>query len=191
MTKAPGSQGVPKAEKQLLRATVNQKRMPEGYTQVYHGKAGGYVQVHATHGKQELAANLRIGQHLANQGEHVRLLPLDSTPGTTNPDATRNEVIWEFKTPDSASGKNGTQNAIKQASAQGRENVLIALKATYKVSEVVNGLKAAFQPGRAKSIQQVDLMLPDGQTVNFTADQLRDHSFIDRLKKRAGSQLAS
>jgi hypothetical protein len=69
--------------------------------------------------------------------------------------------------------------------------VLIDLNATYKVSDVVNGLKAAFQPGRAKSIQQVDLMLPDGQTINFTVDQLRNHSFIDRLKKRAGSQLES
>jgi hypothetical protein len=180
-----------KAEKQLLRATVNQNRMPEGYTQVYQGKEGGYVQVHATHGKQELGDNLRIGKHLAYQGERVRLLPIDSTPGTTNPDATRNDVIWEFKTPDSASGKNGTQNAIKQASAQGRENVLIELNATYRVSDVVNGLRAAFQPGRAKSIKQVDLMLPDGQTINFTADQLRDRSFIDRLKKRAGSQLES
>ena len=178
-------------EKQLLRVTVNQTRMPEGYTQVYQGNEGGYVLVHATHGKQELADNLRIGQHLADRGERVRLLPVDSTPGTTNPDATRNEVIWEFKTPDSASGKNGTQNAIKQASAQGRENVLIALNATYNVSDVVNGLRAAFQPGRAKSIKQVDLMLPDGQTINFTANQLRDRSFIDRLKKRAGSQLES
>ena len=165
--------------------------MPEGYTQLYQGKAGGYVQVHATHGKQELADNLRIGQYLADQQERVRLLPIDSTPGTANPDATRNGTIWEFKTPDSASGKNGTQNAVKQASAQGRENVLIELRATYRISDVVNGLKAAFQPGRAKSIRQVDLMLPDGQTVNFTADQLRDHSFIDRLKKRAGSQLES
>ncbi|RZK40707.1 MAG: hypothetical protein EOO61_06365 [Hymenobacter sp.] len=177
--------------KQLLRAIVNQNRMPEGYTQIYQGKEGCYVQVHATHGKQELADNLRIGQHLANQGERVRLLPIDSTPGTTNPDATRNDTIWEFKTPDSVSGKNGTQNALKQASAQGREKVLIELSAAYKIADVVNGLKAAFQPGRAKSIQQVDLMLPDGQTINFTADQLRNHSFINRLKKRAGSQLES
>ncbi len=69
--------------------------------------------------------------------------------------------------------------------------MLIELNATYKVSDVVNGLKAAFQLGRAKSIKQVDLMLPDGQTVNFTADQLLDRSFIGRLKKRAGSQLES
>ncbi|MGI4734922.1 MAG: hypothetical protein ACRYG7_07050 [Janthinobacterium lividum] len=182
---------MPKAKKSLLRLAINQKRMPEGYTLVYQGEGEGYVQVHATHGKQELSDNLRIGRHLANQGERVCLLPIDSTPGTTNPDATRNEVIWEFKTPDSASGKNGTQNAIKQASAQERENVLIELDAAYKVSDVINGLKAAFQPGRAKSIQQVDLMLPDGQTVNFTAAQLLDRSFIDRLKKRAGSQLES
>jgi hypothetical protein len=96
-----------------------------------------------------------------------------------------------FKTPDSASGKNGTQNAIKQASAQGRDNVLIELNTTYQVFDVINGLRAAFQSGRAKSVKQVDLMLPDRQTINFTADQLRDHSFIDRLKKRAGSQLKS
>lgn len=165
--------------------------MLEGYTQVYQGKEGGYVQIHAMHGKQELADNFRIAQHLANQGERVRLLPIDSTPGATNPDASRNDSIWEFKTPDSASGKNGTQNAIKQASAQGRENVLIELNAAYKISDVINGLKAAFQPGRAKSIQQVDLMFPDGQVANFTVYQLRDHSFIDRLKKRAGSQLKS
>jgi len=69
--------------------------------------------------------------------------------------------------------------------------VLIELNATYKVSDLVNGLKAAFQPGRAKSVRQVDLMLPDGQTINFTVDQLRNRSFIDRLKKRAGSQLES
>jgi hypothetical protein len=84
---------VPTIKKQLLRAIVKQNRMPEGYTQVYQGKEGGYVQVHATHGKQELADNLRIGQHLANQGERVRLLPIDSTPGTSNPDATRNDTI--------------------------------------------------------------------------------------------------
>jgi hypothetical protein len=178
-------------EKQLLHAIVNQNRMPKGYTQIYQGKQGVYVQVHATQSKQELADNLRIGQHLANQGERVQLLPIDSTQGTSNPDATRNDTVWEFKTPDSASGKNGTQNAIKQASAQGRENVLIELNAAYKIADVINGLKAAFQPGRAKSIQQVDLMLPDGQIINFTADQLRNYSFIDRLKKRAGSQLAS
>jgi hypothetical protein len=59
-------------QKQVLRAIVNQNRIPEGYTRVYQGKEGGYVQVHATHGKQELANNLHIGQHLANQGERVR-----------------------------------------------------------------------------------------------------------------------
>jgi hypothetical protein len=59
-------QDVPTTKKQLLRAIVNQNRMPEGYTQVYQGKEGGYVQVHVTHGKQELANNLRIGQYLAN-----------------------------------------------------------------------------------------------------------------------------
>lgn len=66
-------------EKQLLHAIVNQNRMPKGYTQIYQGKQGVYVQVHATQGKQELADNLRIGQHLANQGERVQLLPIDST----------------------------------------------------------------------------------------------------------------
>jgi hypothetical protein len=115
----------------------------------------------------------------------VRLLPIASTPGTTNPDATRNDTIWEFKTLDSASGKNGTQNAIKQASAQGRENVLIELNAAYKIADVVNGLKAAFQPTRAKSIQQVDLMLPDGQTINFTANQLRNHSLYRPPEKKS------
>jgi len=69
-----------------------------GYARRYVGETGGCVDVHETHGKQELRQNLPIAVFLADLGERVCLLPVVRVPGTKSADASRDGIMWEFKT---------------------------------------------------------------------------------------------
>ena len=84
-----------------------------GYARVFENPAGGFVDVHENHGKQESRQNLPIALFFATQGERVCLLGIANEPGVKSPDATRNEVIWEFKIPEGR-----TVNAIDKSPAR-------------------------------------------------------------------------
>ena len=85
-----------------------------GYTRVFENPAGGFVDVHENHGKQESRKNLPIALFLAARGERVCLLGIADEPNIKSPDATRNGVVWEFKIPEGR-----TENAIDKALRDG------------------------------------------------------------------------
>jgi hypothetical protein len=61
--------------------------------------SGGYVEMHVTHPSHEAARNVETAIALARQGFKVRLLPIDNTPHTKNPDAyfIDQDIVVEFK----------------------------------------------------------------------------------------------
>ena len=154
----------------------------------YRSPAGGYVDVHPAHGSQELAANLAVATVLADRGEAVCLLPV--ADGSKNLDATRNGLLWEFKSPITDNAKTALQRHVSDASAQGATRVLVQLNRRMSLEGVIAGLKLAFLPERAKKITDLCLMLPDGELLTFRVGQMRPpHTFINPLKNRGGGQL--
>jgi len=80
--------------------------------------SGGYVEMHITHASHEAARNIETAVILARQGFKVRLLPIDNTPHTKNPDAYFIEqgIVVEFKhnyTPTASAIEREVRNAKK------------------------------------------------------------------------------
>jgi hypothetical protein len=70
----------------------------------------------------------------------------------------------DAKHPQTDNGKKAIQNAIKSASEQKVEEVVIRLKRDYPSTEIYEGLKVALQPERAKTIQEIILIRKNGST---------------------------
>ncbi|GAB2579260.1 hypothetical protein [Spirosoma areae] len=80
--------------------------------------SGGYVEMHITHASHEAAKNIETAIVLAKQGFKVRLLPIDNTPHTKNPDAyfIEQDIVVEFKhnyTPTASAIEREVRNAKK------------------------------------------------------------------------------
>jgi len=116
--------------------------------------------VHPAHGKNELNNNPAIARILADDyGMQIRLMPIDNTQNVRNPDAmivTRNNELWEFKSPVTVSVRKQIFNSIKQAKMQKREYVLIKIS-TKEVNDIMNGfLDVGFS--RLGTLKKIDLM---------------------------------
>ena len=128
-----------------------------GYTRVFENPMGGFVDVHENHGKQESRQNLPIALFLAAGGERVCLLGVQAEAGKKNPDATRNEIIWEFKTP-----KGCTENAIDKALRDGSRQaarIVLKLPADFELELLRQGIYNRVQ--RTPAIVEVAVLLAD------------------------------
>ena len=159
------------------------------FSREYTSECGGFVEVHALHGKHEKAENVAIAKILADRGERIKLLPINRANGVKNLDAERNGEIWDFKQIFTPNTKNGIQNAIKSASKQKAENVLIYLLKN-EVQDVIDGLIAAFQQGRGKTLQKVDLLFPNRVLIQLLVEEIRNDTFEEPLKIRFGNPLS-
>ena len=158
--------------------------MPD-FSREYTSECGGFVEVHVLHGKHEKAENVAIAKILADKGEGIKLLPINRTNGVKNLDAERNGEIWDFKQIFTPNTKNGIQNAIKSASKQKAENVLIYLN-TDNFKEIFDGLIAALQLGRGRTLVKVDLLLSDTELIQIEVTEIRSLKFLDRFKHKTG-----
>ncbi len=109
--------------------------------------SGGYVEVHITHNSHETERNIDTAVLLAKLGYQVRLLPIDDTEGTKNPDAflVREQIKIEFKhnqRPTASAIDNEIRDARRQA-----DYVLLHIQSKIKkgdlCSAIKNRLKAA------------------------------------------------
>ncbi|GEM_PF-2930178 len=161
---------------------------PNNFNRIYtSSKNTGWVDVHQSHGKQELKANLAIARILADEyGEQIRLMPIDNTPGVKNPDAmiiTKNNELWDFKTPVTPDIRHQIFNSIKQAKRQKLENILIRISGNKPVEIIKGFLDIGIQRfGTIRKIQllyqhkliSVDLSLLKEKKLNELLQFLKD-----------------
>lgn len=109
--------------------------------------SGGYVEVHVTHDSHETELNVKTAILLAKLGYQVRLLPIDDTEGTKNPDAylIREQIKIEFKhnqKPTASAIDNEIRDARRQA-----DYILLHIQSKIKKGDlcaaIKNRLKAA------------------------------------------------
>lgn len=126
-----------------------------GYVRVFENPMGGFVDVHENHGKQESRQNIPIALFLAARGERVHLLGVQEEAGRKNPDATRNEIIWEFKTPEGRSA-NAIDKALRDGSRQAA-CILLKLPADFDPELIEHGMYNRVQ--RTPAILEIAVLL--------------------------------
>ncbi|MFC6224693.1 hypothetical protein ACFP2F_15705 [Hymenobacter artigasi] len=109
-----------------------------GYFRVFQGGDGSFVDMHETHGKLESRQNIPIALFLAARGERVRLLPVAAVSGEKSPDATRNDIFWEFKKP-SAISRNAIDKALRDGSRQA-DRILLWLPNEFPLKLLEDGI---------------------------------------------------
>lgn len=137
---------------------------------------GGFVDIHGAHGKLESRKNLPIAQFLAGRGEQVRLLPVLAGAGVKSPDATRNGLAWEFKTPEGR-----TANAIDKALRDGSKQavrVLLALPTDFERQVLEQALFNRVQ--RITAILEVAVLLADA-LYHFDGQEIVNNTFRGKL----------
>ncbi len=128
-----------------------------GYTRVFENPAGGFVDVHENHGKQESRQNLPLALFLAARGEHVCLLPIADEQNVKSSDATRNGVVWEFKIPEGR-----TENAIDKALRDGSRQasrILLQLPIDFNPDFLEGGIYNRTQ--RTAALLEIAVLLED------------------------------
>lgn len=155
-----------------------QKEAEAEAIETYTGKKGGYLEIQRQQGN-ERDKNLTTYKILADRGEKYTLLRPSVVEGVKNPDAFNltNGFYSDAKHPVTSFGKNAIQTSIKEASAQGVNEVIIRFEKEYSSRSVYEGLKAAFQRGRAKRIERV-IIIPKGkEPVYFEVSALRKYFY--------------
>ncbi len=147
-----------------------------GYVRRYVSETGGCVDVHETHGKQELRQNLPVAVFLADLGEHVCLLPVARVPGTKSADASRNGIVWEFKTLEGIT-TNAVDTALRHASKQAA-HVLLAVPASTSL-EVLE--QAMFNRLRRTARVVALAILRDKSLFSFTRDEVVQNTFRGKI----------
>ncbi|WP_293871651.1 phage minor head protein [Flavobacterium sp.] len=149
-------------------------------------KNGGKLEIFTTgkQNSQEAVQNETACKILANNGGHYRLLPVIED-GNKNPDAfnlkTGNYV--DIKSPITLNGKNITQSALKEASKQETQEVVIHL--TNKPSsyrEMYLGVKTTLKNNRAKDVKTLTVIFPDKNVKNYDLVKLRNKLNNKRAK---------
>ena len=111
------------------------------------------------------------------RGETVELLPVSTQQSVKSLDATRDGMAWEFKTPKTSNGKNATQSAIKHASVQKAENLLISVRLEHTTQAIIEGIFAGFQLGRARWIQKLEFLFENETSVVLTRKEIDGQEF--------------
>jgi len=139
---------------------------------VFENPAGGFVDVHENHGKQESRQNLPIALFLAARGERVCLLGVADKPNVKSPDATRNGIVWELKIPEGR-----TENAIDKALRDGSRQasrILLKLPADFNYDLLESGIYNRTQ--RAVAVLEVAVLLEE-KLYSFSRESIISNAF--------------
>lgn len=127
-------------------------------------KNNGVLEIFTT-GKQnpqEYAKNKKALTVLANNGGQYRMLPVIED-GSKNPDALnlKTKQLVDVKVAETTNGKNIVQSALKEASKQGVEEVVIHLtKKPESYRTMYGAVLNTFKQGRAKNIKTITVIYP-------------------------------
>jgi hypothetical protein len=140
-------------------------------------KNGGILEKFTTgrQNPQESVKNEKSLTLLANNGGHYRMLPVIED-GNKNPDALnlKTNQLVDIKVAETTNGKNIVQSALKEASKQGAEEVVIHLTQkpdSYRTmyGAVIN----TFKQGRAKNIQTITVINPDNTVREYDVKRFK------------------
>ncbi|WP_165043745.1 hypothetical protein [Dysgonomonas sp. ZJ709] len=151
-----------------------QKEAENNAKETYKGKRGGFVDIVRQQGN-EREKNLTTYKALADRGGKYTLLRPSIVEGVKNPDAFNNRtgIFSDAKHPTTAYGKNAMQASIKEAGKQGVEEVVIRLEKDYPSTELYEGIKAALQGNRAKSLEVIILIRKGREPIYLDVQALR------------------
>ena len=132
--------------------------------------------MHTSHGKQEVRQNRPIAGFLADRGERVRLLPVLNLENIKSPDATRNGVEWEFKSPEGRTF-NAIDKALRGANRQAAR-VLIQVSAAFERPVFEQAIYNRVR--RATNIQEVVILIAAG-LFHFSRAEITDNTFRGKM----------
>jgi hypothetical protein len=170
------------------------------YLRVYESSAGGWIDIHRLHGKEEAKENLKACKILADLGFSIELLPcllikqirlrqqlLSDVCGIKNPDIRINGMlIGDIKTPNETNliRKATINNAIGSAAIQKVELVIINLsKCAYAVQDVKKGIVGALQPDRNRSIRQIWIITNANKVFAISRQMVYNDDLYEELEQ--------
>lgn len=145
----------------------------------YVAPGGGWLKI-VRQNSNEAADNIAAYKILADKGGQYTLLEIPKSG--KGPDAL-NEItgiVSDAKHPVTPIGKNAIQNSIKQASDQKVGEVVIRLTEQYTNHSLWDGLKAALQEGRAKTLEKIIIIRKGDKPVEFKVEKVR--AFLKKTK---------
>lgn len=167
------------------------------YKRVYESKSGGYVDLHPSHGIEELPGNLEACRLLADRGYKLQLLPclnqgdfllrealLPDVFGNKNPDVRINQTtIADIKTPNKKEvTKSSLKNAVYRAAQQKSTIVILNLyKAIYSFSDIKEALLATLRTDRNSSIREIWIITHDNNLLIIPRKMINTKKFYEVL----------
>jgi|GEM_PF-1594296 len=168
------------------------------YVRVYITLAGGHIDLHPLHGKDELLQNMEACMILADHGYTIQMLPilqagaedlrkkfLPDVFANKNPDVRINgQLIGDIKTPHkNFSIKQSTiSKEIHNAAKQKADIAILNLYGRdYSVQDIKKGIVGALQPDRNRSILIVWVITKNRNLFTITRQWVFNDSVYEKL----------
>ncbi|MBO9199152.1 MULTISPECIES: CdiA C-terminal domain-containing protein [Niastella] len=168
------------------------------YVRVYLTLAGGQIDLHPLHGKDELKENVEACMILADHGFTIEMLPLLQAEdadlrkkylpdvfGNKNPDVRINgQLLGDIKTPnkDLPIKKSTISREIYLAAKQKVDIAILNLYGRdYAVQDIKKGIVGALQPDRNKSILIIWVITKNRNLFTITRQWVFNDSIYEKL----------
>jgi hypothetical protein len=168
------------------------------YVRVYLTLAGGHIDLHPLHGKDELKENMEACMILADHGFMIEMLPilqanqqhlrkklLPDVFANKNPDVRINgQLIGDIKTPNKniPIKKSTITTEIYNAAKQKADIAILNLNGRdYSVQDIKKGIVGALQPDRNKSILIVWVITKNRNLFTITRQWVFNDSIYEKL----------
>ena len=149
------------------------------FSEYYEGKNGGIVErfEQGEQGKKERKKNIEALKILADNGKKYRLLPIIED-GAKNPDAI-NLITGKYadiKVGESDNGKNVIQSAMKEASKQKANEVILHLtKVPNSYRQMYYALRSKLVQGHYKTLETLIVIFPNKQVKEYNLNRIREY----------------
>jgi hypothetical protein len=168
------------------------------YVRVYLTLAGGHIDLHPLHGKDELKENMEACMILADHGFIIEMLPLLHAEEVElrkkflpdvfcnkNPDVRINgQLLGDIKTPDKdlPISKPTISRLILSAAKQKADIAILNLYGRdYSIQDIKKGIVGALQPDRNRSILIVWVITRNRNLFTITRQRVFDDSIYEKL----------
>ena len=149
------------------------------FSEHYKSKNGGVVEIfnQGKQTKQEYNKNIATLKVLADNGKKYRLLPIIED-GAKNPDVI-NLITGKYadiKVGESDNGKNVIQSAMKEASKQKANEVILHLtQKPDSYRQMYYALRSKLAEGRYKTLESLIIILPNKQIKEYNLNRIREY----------------
>lgn len=173
------------ANKGMLASTISNeivlKKRYSGisFSEHYKSKNGGLVEIfnQGKQTKQEYNKNIATLKVLADNGKKYRLLPIIED-GAKNPDAINliTGKYTDIKVGESDNGKNVIQSAMKEASRQKANEVILHLtKVPNSYRQMYYALRSKLIQGHYKTLETLIVIFPNKQVKEYNLNRIREY----------------